>query len=79
MYLPAAAGGRGPSGDPRGLHHRGTGLLPPPLHSMKLAFSTEPVSVPGEDGLRKLCQSLLRGHRGGDERDLHIQPHLEAL
>lgn len=32
MYLPAAAGGRGPSGDPRGLHHRGT-------HSVSVYFN----------------------------------------
>lgn len=34
---------------------------------------------PGEGGVRQLCQPLLRGHRGGDEGNLHVQPHLEAV
>lgn len=38
-----------------------------------------PPSPAGEDGLRELCQPLLRGHRGGDEGDLHQQPHLDSL
>ena len=33
----------------------------------------------GENGLRELRESLLRGHRGGDEGDLHQQPHLDTL
>lgn len=33
----------------------------------------------GEDGICQLCESLLCGHRGGDEGDLYIKPHLETL
>lgn len=33
----------------------------------------------GEGGLCELCESLLRRHRGRDEGDLHIKPHLEAV
>lgn len=40
---------------------------------------TEVCLCPGESGLCELCESLLRGHRGGDEGNLHIQPHLEAV
>lgn len=34
---------------------------------------------PGESGLRELCESLLCGHRGRNEGDLHLQSYLEAL
>lgn len=33
----------------------------------------------GKDGLRQLCEPLLCGHGGGDEGDLHVQPHLEPV
>lgn len=33
----------------------------------------------GEDGLCELPESLLRGHGGGDEGDLHQQSHVEAV
>ena len=33
----------------------------------------------GERRLRELPDPLLHRHRGGDERDLHVQPHVEAL
>lgn len=61
-----------------------TEVLTPPLRlsappPREAALSSQPVSASGEDGLRQLCEPLLRGHGGGDEGDLHIQPHLEAL
>lgn len=35
--------------------------------------------LPGEDCLCKLCQPLLRRHRGGDEGNLYQQPHLDSV
>lgn len=34
---------------------------------------------PGENCLCELCESLLRGHGGRNEGDLHLQSYLEAL
>lgn len=33
----------------------------------------------GEDRLYQLPEPLLCGHRGGNEGDLHLQPHVETL
>lgn len=33
----------------------------------------------GEDRLHQLPEPLLCGHRGGDEGDLYLQPHVEAV
>lgn len=52
----------------------------------KRAWASGPAHAPdlaagcaGENGLCELRESLLCGHRGGDEGDLHQQPHLDAL
>lgn len=56
---------------------RGTpGLCADRPLTVSLPLSPSPA---GEDGLRELCQPLLRGHGGGDEGDLHQQPHLDPL
>ena len=34
---------------------------------------------PGERRVRQLLDSLLHRHRGRDEGDLHLAPHVEAL
>lgn len=49
------------------------------LASNHLMFMSNLRVSTGEGGLCELCESLLRRHRGRDEGDLHIKPHLEAV
>lgn len=44
-----------------------------------ITFCMKMSLISGENSLRKLCESLLCGHRGWNEGDLHIQPYLEAV
>lgn len=67
-----ASASRGERDDPPG---------PPRRRSDAAAASAEARArcLAGENRLHQLPESLLRGHGGGDEGDLHQQPHVEAV